>query len=126
MAFAIIERMRTFVVFVTGWTVGAAILVVMSFHRVEEAKAAPVVIATTAVDGNELLLPVAGVARTSLRDTFEQSRGFGTRAHHAIDIMAPRGTPVLAATDGTIRKLFTSDAGGLTIYEFDAREERVF
>jgi murein DD-endopeptidase MepM/ murein hydrolase activator NlpD len=33
--------------------------------------------------------------------------------------MAPRGTPVVAAVDGTIEKLFTSKPGGLTIYEFD-------
>src|SRR5689334_20255521 len=39
--------------------------------------------------------------------------------HHAIDILAPRGTPVLAAVDGTVRKLFLSRAGGITIYEFD-------
>jgi len=65
-----------------------------------------------------LLLPVAGVRFDQLTDTYSQTRG-GTRIHEALDIMAPRGTPVLAAVDGTVEKLFTSVPGGLTIYEFD-------
>jgi peptidoglycan LD-endopeptidase LytH len=65
-----------------------------------------------------LLLPVAGVAPSQLADTFSDTRD-GTRRHEALDIMAARGTQVLAASDGTIQKLFTSVTGGLTIYEFD-------
>jgi len=65
-----------------------------------------------------LLLPVAGIRADQLTDTYNQTRG-GTRIHEALDIMAPRGTPVLAAIDGTVEKLFTSVPGGLTIYEFD-------
>ena len=65
-----------------------------------------------------LLLPVAGIEASQLTDTFNQTRD-GTRRHEALDIMAPRGTPVLAAYDGTVAKLFTSVPGGLTIYEFD-------
>jgi len=72
-----------------------------------------------------LLLPVIGVTEDQLTDTYTQARS-GGRTHDAIDILAPRGTPVVAAVDGTIRKLFTSRAGGLTIYEFDVREERVY
>ena len=67
---------------------------------------------------NSLLIPVAGVKATQLTDTFNQTRD-GTRRHEALDIMAPRGTPVLAASDGKVAKLFTSVPGGLTIYEFD-------
>ena len=62
------------------------------------------------------LLPVAGIKPDQLIDTFTQARGGGSRVHDAIDIMAPRGTPVIAATEGTIEKLFTSKPGGLTIY----------
>jgi murein DD-endopeptidase MepM/ murein hydrolase activator NlpD len=75
-------------------------------------------IETVALRERELLIPVDDVDADDLRDTFADSRGSG-RAHEAIDIMAPRGTPVRAVDDGEIRKLFTSDAGGLTIYQFD-------
>src|SRR3546814_4559966 len=66
-----------------------------------------------------LLIPVRGIRATELQDTFDDMRGGGSRAHEALDIMAERGTPVLAATDGRIEKLFDSDAGGHTIYQFD-------
>jgi murein DD-endopeptidase MepM/ murein hydrolase activator NlpD len=64
-----------------------------------------------------LVMPVEGARVTDLHDSFGQTRG--THRHEAIDIMAPRGTPVVAAVDGSIEKLFTSNQGGLTIYEFD-------
>lgn len=63
-----------------------------------------------------LAIPVAGVAQSDLVDTFADSRAAGARRHDAIDIMAPDGTPVLAAAEGTVEKLFVSDAGGKTIY----------
>jgi murein DD-endopeptidase MepM/ murein hydrolase activator NlpD len=65
----------------------------------------------------DLDIPVEGVAPAALRDSFSDARG--GRSHEAIDIMAPRGTPVRAVEDGHIQKLFTSNAGGLTIYQFD-------
>jgi len=68
-----------------------------------------------------LVLPVEGAKRSDLRDTFAEARG--KRRHEAIDILAPRGTPVLAAVDGSIAKLFTSVQGGLTVYEFDRASE---
>jgi len=68
--------------------------------------------------GLALQVPVKGVKRSELRDTFSEARG-SRQAHEAIDIMAPRRTPVVAAQDGTVAKLFTSKAGGLTIYQFD-------
>ena len=39
-----------------------------------------------------------------------------------MDIIAPRGTPVLAVDDGNIVKLFWSVPGGRTIYQFDPTE----
>lgn len=71
--------------------------------------------AATAEPG-ELVVPVFGVDRSELTDTFTQSRANGARAHDAIDIMAPRGTPVIAAAAGRIEKLFLSHDGGNTIY----------
>lgn len=73
--------------------------------------------AVSQLHNRHLDIPVDGVKPTDLRDTFFEGR-FG-RAHEAIDIMAPRSTPVHAVEDGTIAKLFTSAAGGLTIYQFD-------
>jgi murein DD-endopeptidase MepM/ murein hydrolase activator NlpD len=65
-----------------------------------------------------LLVPVEGVKPNQLRDTFNQARSEG-RQHDAIDIMAPQGVPVLAATDGTIGRLFQSERGGTTLYQID-------
>ncbi|PZS73071.1 M23 family metallopeptidase [Stenotrophomonas maltophilia] len=65
-----------------------------------------------------LLLPVQGVLPSQLRDTFTDARSEG-RVHDAIDIMADAGTPVLAVADGTVEKLFDSERGGLTIYQFE-------
>ncbi|ATE66924.1 M23 family metallopeptidase [Rhizorhabdus dicambivorans] len=62
-----------------------------------------------------LVIPVAGVKAAQLSDTFDDARGEG-RVHDAIDIMAPRGTPVIAAAAGTVEKLFDSRLGGRTIY----------
>lgn len=65
-----------------------------------------------------LLVPVQGVLPGQLQDTFTDARSEG-RVHDAIDIMAAAGTPVLAVADGTIEKLFTSERGGLTVYQFE-------
>jgi murein DD-endopeptidase MepM/ murein hydrolase activator NlpD len=69
----------------------------------------------------DLLVPVQGITPEALSDTFDDARSAG-RIHDAIDIMAPRNTPVVAVEDGRIAKLFTSDMGGLTIYQFDPTE----
>ncbi len=72
-----------------------------------------------------LTLPVQGIKKEELRDNFNEMRG-GTRRHEAIDVLAPRNTPVLAVENGKIAKLFFSQAGGITIYQFDPSEEYVY
>ena len=63
-----------------------------------------------------LIIPVEGVGRDELSDTWGQSRSGGARRHEAIDITAPQGTPVLAAAPGVVEKLFVSERGGITAY----------
>ena len=66
----------------------------------------------------QLTVPVEGIARSQLVQTFKDPRS-GSRVHEAIDILAPRNTPVFAVEDGTVARLFTSRAGGITLYQYD-------
>lgn len=71
--------------------------------------------------GRGLLLPVAGVRSKDLRDHFDEERG--DHVHHAIDILAPRNTPVRAVENGRIQRLYLSNGGGgIAIYQFDPTE----
>ena len=72
-----------------------------------------------------LMVPVRGLAPADLVSSFHDARG-GSRQHEAMDILAPRGTDVLAVENGKIAKVFTSKAGGLTIYQFDPTEKYVY
>ena len=65
-------------------------------------------------------LPIDGLTAASLRDSFDEEHS--GHAHEAIDIPSPKGTPVHAVVSGTIRKLFLSERGGITIYEFDDKD----
>lgn len=73
----------------------------------------------------ELMIPIAGVQPSELRDSFHELRGGGTRMHEALDIMAPRGTPVLSATPGRVLKLHNSKDGGLMVYAADSTDQFV-
>ena len=65
----------------------------------------------------DLAIPVAGIEKAALYDSFSDVRG--KRMHEAIDIHAPRGTPVIAAGAGCVVKLFRSVPGGITLYQYD-------
>ena len=73
----------------------------------------------------DLIIPVEGARPVDLRDSFDAARS-GGRLHHAIDILAPRGTPVMAATDGEIVRLSYNAAGGITIYQMSDDRKIVF
>lgn len=73
----------------------------------------------------QLVVPVAGVDMARVRDSFDAGRS-GGRRHHALDILAPRGTPVLAADDGSVLRLSRNHLGGITIYAIDPERRIVY
>ncbi|WP_326524424.1 M23 family metallopeptidase [Sphingomonas sp.] len=93
-----------------------ALMVRFTGEQAASVDAAPAAAASPEVAPSGLVVPVAGVAPRQIADTWGHSRAGGERAHQGTDIMAPGGTPVLAAAAGTVEKLFDSDAGGRTLY----------
>ncbi len=82
--------------------------------RQAEAQPAPAK-AAIEIGPSGLAIPVAGIKAEALANTYKQARS-GGRVHNAIDIMAPHGTPVVAAAPGVVEKLFFSQGGGITVY----------
>jgi murein DD-endopeptidase MepM/ murein hydrolase activator NlpD len=68
-----------------------------------------------------LMVPVDGVEPSRVPDTYSAPRG--ESSHNALDILAPRGTPVVAAEAGRVFRLSSNPSGGITVYAVD-REER--
>jgi murein DD-endopeptidase MepM/ murein hydrolase activator NlpD len=94
---------------------------------------APPAVASTTSSSNDveylrdrrLLLPVAGANVARLEDTFLEGRD-GDRTHRAIDILAPRGTPILSADDGRILRMSTNTLGGISMYTVDSQTRLVY
>lgn len=80
--------------------------------------------AAVALGSRRLLVPVVGVEAARILDSFNAPRG--ARTHNALDIMAPRGTPVVSADDGTILRVSQNRAGGLTVYTTDPTRQIVY
>ena len=115
--------------FVTGMLTMAAIVAVVATapeHSPLPAQAASQVLAVPVLNASAIAelrhrhldLPVQSMTHADVRDSFNEKRG-ADRLHEAVDILAPRNTPVLAVEDGTVAKLFFSKAGGNTVYQFD-------
>ena len=93
--------------------------------------AAPTPTAATAADVDYLtqrriLLPVAGADMAKVDDSFNEPRDGGARVHRAIDILAPRGTPILSADDGKILRMGTNGIGGISMYTVDSQSRLVY
>jgi peptidoglycan LD-endopeptidase LytH len=129
-ALNLVDRLLTIVV--TATLTSAAWLVVGSTYidRIGEPRPSPTpasqpaAAAPSAATG-PLLVPVAGVSASRLGDTFDDVRG-GERRHEALDIAAPAGTPVIAAAEGRVEKLFRSDDGGNTVYIRSADRRTIY
>lgn len=112
---------------VIGWAVVAGVAGIVIFLlatiRVVEpepqpGQTSPTATAPETTPPGQLRVPVAGVDRAALRSHWGDARNGGARRHEAIDIMAPAGTPVVAAADGVVEKLyFSKGGGGITLYQ---------
>ncbi|HEV2765717.1 MAG TPA: M23 family metallopeptidase [Pyrinomonadaceae bacterium] len=108
-----------------GWTAPTTPAPTPPPQRVEPPANKPTPPPSAAPPAGALLIPVQGIRPEQLTDTFTQSRSEG-RTHNAIDIIAPRGTPVVAAAEGRVVKLFNSVKGGITVYQLGADEKTVY
>jgi peptidoglycan LD-endopeptidase LytH len=78
---------------------------------------APVVADPRPIGVDGLFFPVEGRSPSAIGSPFGAPRDGGVRAHHGVDIFAPRGTPVLAAADGRVTQVANTAVGGLIVWQ---------
>lgn len=61
-----------------------------------------------------LAMPVQGISKSKVSDSWHAPRS-GNRKHEGQDILAPRGTPVLSATEGYVVRVGENRLGGKTV-----------
>ena len=117
--------LRTTSVFIGVTAVGACFAGPVRHEPVPEVKAPETQLTPeAALAAKSLIIPVEGVDPSRVRDSYTAARG--GRTHDAVDIMAPRGSAVIAADAGTILRLRNNDAGGITIYQLDPEERFIY
>jgi murein DD-endopeptidase MepM/ murein hydrolase activator NlpD/SH3-like domain-containing protein len=67
----------------------------------------------------QLAFPVEGRGMRAIQSVFGDPREAGRRAHHGVDIFARRGTPVLAASAGTVNRVDVTNLGGKVVWVRD-------
>lgn len=72
-----------------------------------------------------LMVPVHGISPDQIPDTYWAKRD-GGRLHHAVDIMAARGTPIVATTDGVVLRVGQNKTGGIVVYTTDSERRFVY
>ncbi len=89
-------------------------------------RSAQVIQAEVELRERNLQLPLPELTVGQLRDSFDEDRAGGERHHNAIDIEAPKGTPILSVDTGNVLKLHTSRAGGISVYATDPRGRFIY
>ena len=72
----------------------------------------------------QLMVPVEGIPRGTIRDNFTAKRAVGI--HGALDILAPRYSAVVASDDLVIGRMFSGPVGGIVIYASDPEQRFVY
>ena len=102
-----------------SWSLSMAPLPLDAAARVAQVKRRAVASAPAPLAENSLEFPVLLLSGVRLQDSFGEPRADGARTHHALDIMAPRYTPVRAVAEGVIAKVASGGAGGRALYLID-------
>ena len=68
--------------------------------------------------------PVFGRTTSAILSFFGADRDGGRRSHHGVDIFAPRGTPVVAATAGRVRRVEVTNLGGKVVWLRDSERNQ--